>query len=410
MPLHELHSLLLILAVAVIAPIVCEWLPLIRLPLVVLEICLGILIGPQVLSWAEAGPLVDSLAHFGLAALFFLAGFEINFPALRGRPIVAALVGWAMSFGLCLGVGFVLQASGLVDSGLIVGAALTTTALGALLPILRDAGELSTRFGAYVMAAGAIGEFAPIVLIALVLSSGGGEHGGSILLMLVFAGMTVVGALIAFKYRPPHLVLLLQAKMDTSAQLPVRVAILVLAGVTILARGFGLDSILGAIAAGVLVKLGSPGQFGKTLHGKLDGIGFGFFVPIFFITTGLKYDLNALLGSRLALAQLPMFLVLFLVVRGLPALVVTRPELDLRSRMALGLLAATELPLVIAIAAIGVKSGKLVPETAASLVGAGMASVLLFPMMALMLRRRVAAAGGEQRTPAADPGAGDKGE
>ena len=135
MPLHELHSLLLILAVAVVAPFLCEWLPGVRLPLVVLEICLGILIGPQVLGWAEAGPIIEALAHFGLAALFFLAGFEIDFPALRGRPINAALVGWLMSFALGLAVGFGLQSCGLVDSGLIVGAALTTTALGTLMPI-----------------------------------------------------------------------------------------------------------------------------------------------------------------------------------------------------------------------------------------------------------------------------------
>jgi Kef-type K+ transport system membrane component KefB len=390
MALNELHSLLLIFTIAAVAPLLCEWVPRIRLPLVVLEIVLGMLVGPQVLGWATAGPVIEVLSNFGLAALFFLAGFEIDFPAIRGRPLALAALGWLASFGVCLAVGFGLQGCGIVDSGLIVGAAMTTTALGTLMPILRDARELSTRFGAYAVAAGAVGEFAPIVLIALVLSTGEGEHGGSLVLMLVFAVITVAGALVALKYRPPRLILVLQQKMDTSAQLPVRLAVLVLASLVILARNLGLDSILGALAAGVLVALASPGEHGEALHRKLDAIGFGFLIPIFFVTTGVHYDLHALITSRLALLQLPMFLALFFVVRGLPALLIARHDLDIRSRVALGFLSATELPLVIAIAGIGVRSGQLLPETAASLVGAGMMSVLLFPITALTLRRLAA--------------------
>jgi Kef-type K+ transport system membrane component KefB len=392
MALHELHSLLLVFTIAAVAPLLCEWVPRIRLPLVVLEIALGIVVGPQVLGWAATGPVIEVLSHFGLAALFFLAGFDIDFPAIRGRPIASAARGWLASLAVCLGVGLSLQACGIVDSGLIVGAALTTTALGTLMPILRDARELSTRFGAYAVATGAVGEFAPIVLIALILSTGGGDEGGSLVLMIFFTAITIVGALIALKYRPPRLIVVIQNKMDTSAQLPVRLAILVLASLVILARHLGLDAILGALAAGVLVALASPGKQGEALHRKLDAIGFGFLVPIFFVTTGLRYDLHALITSKLALLQLPMFLALFFVVRGLPALLIVRRDLDIRSRIALGFLSATELPLVIAIAAIGVKSGRLAPETAASLVGAGMASVLLFPITALSLRRLAVAA------------------
>jgi Kef-type K+ transport system membrane component KefB len=387
MSLPELHSLLLIFTIAAVAPLLCEWVPRIRLPLVVLEIGLGILVGPQVLGWATPGPLIDELGRFGLAALFFLAGFEIDFPAIRGRPIAMAALGWLVSLVICLGVGFSLQGCGIVDSGLIVGAALATTALGALVPILRDAREINTHFGAYAVASGAVGEFAPLVLMALVLSTGEGEHGGSLWLMLLFTGITVIGALIALKYRPPSLIVVIQEKMDTSAQLPVRLAVLVLASLVILARDLGLDSILGAIAAGVLVSLASPGKHGEAVRRKLDGIGFGFLVPIFFVTTGLHFDLQALLTSRLALLQVPLFLTLFFVVRGLPALWIARHDLDIRSRLALGFLSATELPLVIAIAAIGVRSGRLKPDTAASLIGAGMASVLLFPITALTLRR-----------------------
>jgi Kef-type K+ transport system membrane component KefB len=386
MALTELHSLLLIFTIAVVAPLVCEWVPRLRLPLVVAEIGLGILVGPQALGWAAAGPTIQVLANFGLAFVFFLAGFEIDFPAIRGQPILLAALGWLASLVVCLGVGLGLQACGAVDSGLIVGAALATTALGTLMPILRDAKELPTRFGAYAVASGAMGEFGPILLIALVLSPGEGERGTTLVLMLVFTAIIVAGAYVALKYRPPRVIHLLQEKMDTSAQLPVRLAILVLASLVILARNLGLDAILGAMAAGIVVALASPGEHGEALRHKLEGIGFGFFVPIFFVTTGLRYDLQALISSRLALLQLPMFLGLFLVVRGLPALLMRR-ELDLRSRIALGLLSATELPLVVAIVEMGVKAGQLKQETAASLVGAGMVSVLLFPIVALALRR-----------------------
>jgi Kef-type K+ transport system membrane component KefB len=399
----ELHSLLLIFTVAAVAPLLCEWLPWVRLPLVVAEIGLGVLLGPQVLGWAATGPTVHVLANFGLASLFFLAGFEINFPAIRGLPLLLGALGWLASLVVCLGVGLGLQGCGVVDSGLIVGAALATTALGTLMPILRDARELPTRFGAYAVASGAMGEFGPIILIALVLSSGESEHGGSLLLMVAFTAVIVAGAYVALRFRPPQIVVLLQEKMHTSAQLPVRLAILVLASLVILARDLGLDSILGAMAAGVVVALASPGEYGEALRHKLEGIGFGFLVPIFFVTTGLRFDLEALTSSRLALLQLPLFLVLFLVVRGLPALLLDR-EMDLRSRIALGLLSATQLPLVIAIAEIGVRSGQLKQETAASLVGAGMASVLLFPVVALALRRRAE----QQKHASQAPGAAEE--
>jgi len=250
MEISELHSLLLILVIAGAAPFLCEWIPHIRLPLVVLEIILGILIGPQVLKLASAGPTIQVFATFGLAFLFFLVGFEIDYPAIRGRPLAIGVLGWLASLIICLSVGFGLQAAGIVESGLIVGAAMSTTALGTLLPILRDANELRTKFGAYVMASGAMGEFGPILLVVLALSSGEDEHSGSILLMLVFTLIIVVGAFIAFKYRPPRIILMLQKKMHTSAQLPVRLSILVLASLVILARDFGLDAVLGALAAG----------------------------------------------------------------------------------------------------------------------------------------------------------------
>jgi Kef-type K+ transport system membrane component KefB len=361
MEAHEPSSFLIIVAIAAAAPFVCEWPRTVRLPLVVLEIVLGILVGPHVLGWAESGPTIQVFSNFGMAFLFFMAGFEINFQAIRGRPISLTGAGWLVSLGLGLGIGFALQGCGIVESGLIVGAALTTTALGTLMPILRDARELPTRFGAYAVAAGAIGEFGPILVIATLLAGAEGGHGGSLALMAAFAAITLVGAWVALTFRPPRIILVLQEKMHTSAQLPVRVAILALASLVFLARQFGLDSIMGAMAAGVVVALTAPGEHGDELRHKLD-------------------------SSATALWQLPMFLIFFLIVRGLPALFVWT-DLDAASRLALALLSATQLPLVVAIAEIGQRSGRLQSETAAALVGAGMVSVLLFPAAALALRR-----------------------
>jgi len=390
----ELNSLLLIFAIAGLSPFVCEWLPWVRLPLVVVEIVLGVIIGPHVLGWAAVGPTIQVFANFGLAFLFFLAGFEIDFRAIRGRPLTMAALGWLMSLAVCLLAGLALRSAGLVDSGLVVGAALTTTALGTLMPILRDAKELPTRFGAYAVAAGAMGEFGPIFLIAAVLPAGEGSHGGSLLQLAAFGLVIAAAAVVAMRLRPPRLILLLQDKMHTSAQLPVRLAVLALAALVLVARNFGTDAILGALAAGVLVALASSGERGEALRHKLEGIGFGFFVPIFFITTGLRFDLPALSSSPAALVQLPLFLVLFLVVRGVPALFIRR-DLDTASRLALGLISATQLPLVVAIAEIGVRAGRMQPATASALIGAGMVSVLAFPLAALAIRRRFAPTPGE---------------
>jgi Kef-type K+ transport system membrane component KefB len=382
---HEPQTFVIILAIAALAPFVCEWPRHIRAPLVVLEIGLGILVGPQVLGWAESGPMIQVFSDFGMAFLFFMAGFEINFQAIRGRPMALTGAGWLISLVVGLAVGLGLQACGVTESGLIVGAALTTTALGTLMPILRDAHELPTRFGAYAVAAGAVGEFGPILLIATVLEGGEGES-GSLALMVAFAAIIVGGAWVAIHVRPPHLIVVLQEKMHTSAQLPVRVSVLALAALVFSAMRFGLDSIMGAMAAGVIVALTAPGESGEQLRHKLEGIAFGLFVPIFFVSTGLRYDLHALTSSPTALWLLPMFLILFVVVRGLPALLVWK-ELDVPSLLALSLLSATQLPLVVAIAEIGLRSQRLQPETAAALVGAAMVSVLLFPMAALALRR-----------------------
>jgi Kef-type K+ transport system membrane component KefB len=382
----QLASILVIASVAALAPIVVALRLPLRLPIVVAEIALGILIGPQGLGLAKLDPLIDFLGQFGLGFLFFLAGLEIDFARIRGRPAALAAMGWLISIAAAFLIAGLLQAIGFVLSTLLVGVALSTTALGTLMPILRDSGEMETRLGTFVLAAGAVGEFGPIVLTALLLS-GTSNHLASAILLLVFTALAVGAAVIALHFRPPRLLRLIAQAMHASAQLAVRLSLLILLGFLFLADSFGLDVLLGAFAAGVIVSMASTREQAEPLREKLEGIGFGFLIPIFFISSGMRFDLRALFQSAESLLRLPVFLALFLVVRGLPVLLYRRdlPRADLAP---LALFSATALPMVVAITSIGVATGRMRPDNAAALVGAGMISVFLHPVLALTLRQR----------------------
>jgi len=386
MSAFDLSTFVVIVGVAVLAPVLVQ-LPLrIGIPVVVAEIALGILIGPQGLELATEDPLIEFLSNLGLAFLFFLAGMELDFNRIRGRPLNLAMGGWLLSIVLAFSIAAGLQASGFVVSGLLTGAALATTALGALLPIMRDAGVLESRFGANVMAVGAVGEFGPIVLIAVLL---GGDSSTltSILLLSSFVLLALAAGFGAHRI-PEHVLGKINHTMHRSGQLPVRLSMLLLIALVYLASEFGLDVILGAFAAGLIVGLIARGPQAEPLHVKFDGIGYGFLIPIFFINSGMAFDLDALLASPSTMLRLPVFLALLLVVRGLPVFLLYRRESDLpkKERWPLALLSATALPLIVAITEIGVETGRMRAATAAALVGAGMISVFLYPLLALKLR------------------------
>jgi Kef-type K+ transport system membrane component KefB len=387
---QNLSSLLVVAAVAVAAPIVADYLPRVRVPVVVLELVLGIVVGPQVLELAKTGGIVDTLATFGLAFLFFLAGLEINFDRVRGRPLELATVGWLASAALGFGIAAILQSEGKVISTLVIGLCLVTTSLGTLVPILKDGGLLETRFGSYVVGVGTIGEFGPIILVSLLL--GVDRAGKAALLLGVFTAIALAAAVLALRWRPTRIILLIERTMRQSAQLAVRLSWLVLVLLLYITARFGLDVILGAFAAGLVVGLVAQGHLGDPLRTRLDAIGYGVFVPIFFVTSGMKLDIDALFEHTSTAVRLPVFLVLFLLVRGLPALLYSRdlPRSDL---LPLGLLSATALPLIVAVTAIALDTSRIKPENAAALIGAGMLSVLIFPMTALALRRRTAESG-----------------
>ncbi|MFC9295915.1 cation:proton antiporter [Streptomyces sp. NPDC057011] len=381
-------TFVLIMVVAVLAPLfayaVARWLPV---PLVIFEILLGVLIGPDVLGWAHTGQVVDVLSRLGLAMLIFLAGYEIRFDQVRGDTLKRSVWAWLIALALGLGTGTLLAHGGGFEKGVYVGTALTSTALGTILPVLRDSGDLQSRFGSVMMAMGSIGEFGPIIAMALLLS--GRAPARSAGLLAAFAVLTAVAVLWALRPKPPWFSRVIAKTLHSSAQFAVRLVVLLLVAMLALAQVLGLDILLGAFAAGLITRLvlqGAAPESSETVLSKVEAMGFGFLVPLFFVVTGIEFDLEALLAGGRVLLLLPVFLVLFLVVRGLPMWLLAPRDLGRRDRSALVLFGSTALPLVVAITTLGVEDGMVEPGEAAALVGAGMLSVLVFPLVGLRLR------------------------
>jgi Kef-type K+ transport system membrane component KefB len=383
-------SFLIVLGAAAAAPLlaVLAQRPIKSLvvPVVVVELLLGVLIGPQGLELAELGDILEFLGELGLGFLFFFAGYEIRFEVIRGSPLRLAAFGWVLSVALAYAIAGTLEAAGVVISGLLTGSAMATTALGTLVPVLRDTGALSTRLGGFVLGAGAMGEFGPVLIVTLLLSTQS-DTAEQALLLCAFVVIALLAAALSSGAIRRHYQFL-TTSLETSGQLPVRLTVLLLFALVVIAADLGLDVILGAFAAGVIVRLGLRGREVERFESKLDAVGFGLLIPFFFITSGMGIDLDALTSSAGALLKLPLFLALFLVVRGLPALLLYRRELPRNERAALALFSATALPLVVAITHIGVDQGHMTTSTAAALVGAGVLSVLIFPAAALALRRQ----------------------
>jgi len=388
MPDVSFTNLLVVAAVAVLAPLVVGYFPRLRIPAVVLEIIGGIIIGPSVLGWVHIDLPVQILALFGLAFLLFLAGLEIDVHRLRGRLLRYAVLGYLVSLVLGYGAGASFTAAGWVSQPLLLAIALSATSLGLVVPVLKDAGQVDSDVGQSALAAASIADFAAIVLLSLFFSSGG-STGSKVVVLGAFAGLVVVtGLAVSGAARSMRLGQVLLRLQDTTAEIRVRFAVLLLVAFTALAERFGLEAILGAFLAGAIVGLVDRDSASHpNFRTKLEAIGYGFLVPVFFVSSGVKLDLAGLLHSPPALVRVPVFLLALLVVRGLPALIGLRAN-GTRATLALGLLQATSLPFIVTATQIGVTLGKITPVTAAALVCAGLLSVLIFPLIALALLRR----------------------
>jgi Kef-type K+ transport system membrane component KefB len=390
-----LDTLLLAAAVAALAPMLVALLPGPRIPQVVVMLAGGVLIGPEVLAWAER-PEIDLLANVGLGFLFLLAGYELDLDLFRERPGRLAVAAWLVTAALAAALVGALAATGLVRAFIPVALGLTTTTLGTLLPILRDNDMLGGRFGRYLLAAGAVGELFPIVAIALFL--------GASNKFVALGSLAAVGLLALVLSQAPRLVrgrrlerIILEGQGATG-QTTLRWTVLLLLLLLVIAEDFGLDVVLGAFLAGIVLRRWAPGDV-HALEGKLDAIGYGFFIPLFFVASGMGLDIRSIAEAPLRLLA---FFVLLLAARGVPALVLYRRDLPAAQRTQMMLLTATALPLLVALAEIGLRNGTMLRENAAALVGAGALSVLVFPMAAVALERRRRAAGRPEVAPSAD--------
>jgi Kef-type K+ transport system membrane component KefB len=387
-------SLAVVAAVAFVAPLALGLglglVPMLRLPAVVLEIVLGIVVGPQALGWAKVDGPVQVMNLIGLAFLLLIAGLEVDFDKLRGRLLRVSGLGFFVSFGIALVAGFGLHAGGLVKSPLLVAIMLSATSLGVVIPVLKDGGRAGSPFGQLVIAGASIADIATIVLLSLFFSGESSGVGAKVVLLGGFVVLVAaVGLTILGVERSMHLSSALVRLQDTTAQIRVRGAFLLLVVFVVLAEQFGLEAILGAFLAGAVLKLVDRDQAmtHPQFHRKLEAAGFGVFIPFFFVTSGLKFDLNALFASAGTMARVPIFLAALLAVRGLPALLY-RPLVSGAEAAAAGLLQATSLGFFVVAGQIGMELGLLSAANGAALVAAGLLSVLLFPLAALTILRR----------------------
>jgi Kef-type K+ transport system membrane component KefB len=382
-----LATMALILVVAVVSPVVSDVLGGLRVSSPAIEIVGGVLIGPGVFDVAHLSSGVLAVSTIGLAFLMFLAGFEIEFAAIRGRPLRLAAVGWAVSAALGVLFGVAAQLSGGAISWTVTALALATTALALLMPMWRDASILDTGFGILGVASGTLGEFAPIVAMSLILTDTSAAR--TTVVLVAFSAIAVGAAVLASRSTPVRFLASLQRHTHSSGQLPVRVTALILVSLLLLASAFGVDVLLGAFAAGIVVRLGSTGVDVEVLSQKFDAIGYGLLVPVFFVVSGMRLDVTALYRHPVELIRVPLFLVGFVVVRGVPVWLLYRKALPRGQRLPFALFSATTLPLVVVIIELGLQAGLVEPATAAALEAAAVLSVLLFPSAGFRLLDRL---------------------
>jgi Kef-type K+ transport system membrane component KefB len=383
-------NLLIIVAVGFAAPLVLGFFPSVRLPSVVLEIVAGIVVGPALLGWVSVDEPVRVFSTVGLAYLLFLAGLEVDFERLRGRVLRLALVGFVVSLAIAIVVGLLLKAGGFVSQPLFVAIVLSATSLGVLVPVLKDVGEIESTFGQLIIASATIADFATVILLSLFFSR---EAGSTTSKVILLAGLFVVAVLVALLIagieHSRRLGEVLRRLQDTTAQIRIRAAFVLLIGLVALATNLGLEVILGAFIAGAIISLvdRDRAMTHPEFRRKLESAGFGIFIPVFFVTTGVRYDLDALTSDMSTLLHVPIFLAALVAVRGLPALLY-RPVIP-RERLPVAvLMQATSLPFIVAATAVGLALDVVSPANAAALIAAGLLSVVIFPAASLVLLRR----------------------
>jgi Kef-type K+ transport system membrane component KefB len=378
-------NLAAVAAVAFAAPLLLGLAPGVRVPSVLLEIGAGVVLGPSVLGWVEADTAVNVLSLIGVGFLLLLAGLEIEVDRLRGAVLRLALTGFAVSFAIAVAVGYGLDAIGVVGAPFLVAVILSATSLAVVLPLLKDTGLAGSGFGQMVIAAASIADVATVILLSLFFSEETAGVGARLALFAAFGVLCVgAGIAIAAGARVPSLSAALLRLQDTTAQIRVRGAFVLLMVFSIIAQRFGLEAILGTFLAGMLLKLADrdDAMTHSHFHEKLTEAGFGFFIPVFFVASGLRLDAGALVSDSSTLLHVPVLVAALYVIRGLPALLY-RGLLGGRRALAAGLLQSTTLSFVLIASQIGQELGLLGGQDVAALTAAALVSVLVNPVAAL---------------------------
>jgi len=397
----NLDNLVAVLAVAAAVPLILSTVPKVPIPGPVLEIAAGIVLGPAVLDLVKPDQAVRLVATIGLAFLLFMAGLEIDVRHFRGPRARLAGLGFGLSAVLALGISGALHAAGVVESTLLVGIILIATSLGMIIPILKDAGVADRPVGQLVIAGASLGDVSSVLLLSLFFSGRATALGPKLLLLSLLFVLVVLLVIATLRIeRSMWITRTMNRLADTSAQIRIRLSMLLVVGLGALATHLGFEAILGAFIAGAILRLVDADAARKhpLFHPKLDAIGYGFLIPVFFVTSGLTFNLSVLFASAATVLRVPLFLLALLVVRGLPAVLYRSVLPGARDVAAAGLLQATSLPFIVAATTIGLALHAIRPANAAALVAAGLLSVIIFPIIALQLLRSSA------KGPAAVPG------
>lgn len=391
-PHSAYFSLLLITLLAVIVPVLSSRLRAFRLPMVVGEILAGVVIGRSGFNIVAKTPTLDFLAEFGFVFLMFLSGLEVSFGMLShslrdgkkrlraGGPIPLAALNFALTVLLATAVGFALQRVGMTRSAVIMGLILSTTSLGIVVPILKERGLTDTPYGQLVLVSSLASDFATLLLLSLTI--GIISHGFSIeiwFFLFLFGAFIAAARLGQWAKRFPALLRMVEELSHATGQLRVRGAFALMVVLVVLAQALGVELILGAFLAGAITSLLS-GDDRTPLREKLDAIGYGFFVPIFFISVGANFDLGALLSSRSALFLVPVLIVAAYLVKFLPALVFL-PAVGWRKTFAAGALLSSRLSLIIAASAIALDLGLVSPATNSAVILLAIVTCTISPIL-----------------------------
>ncbi|MCD6425343.1 MAG: monovalent cation:proton antiporter family protein [Anaerolineales bacterium] len=384
--------LLIVIFLAFLVPITLSRFRKLRLPIVVGEIIAGIIIGRSGFGLVQHHEVVlDLLAELGFVFLMFLSGMEIDFSSLGlfsskkksenqpASPIRLAAISFLLTLGLSILIGFAFTRAGLASSPWMIALILSTTSLGVVVPVLKEQGLSSGRYGQTLLIAALIADFATMLLITVVVAAL--SHGLTLDILLI--GLLFVAFFLVYYFggiffnRIKGIRRVLEELSSATSQIKVRAAFTMMLIFVALAEMLGTEIILGAFLAGAIISLLKRPEDSELVH-QLDAIGYGFFIPIFFIMVGVDFNLASLINSPSALLLVPYLLLAAAIVKLLPALVL-KTSFSWRQTLAAGTLLSSRLSLIIAASAIGMRIGVISEPFNASIILVAIITVVIAP-------------------------------